>query len=68
MIMPCTKNGVSGFKFCDDGTCFIGQDAKQRALKEAAQRGLGKTWRADIEQTKKVRHAEEVLSTRYTHE
>ena len=33
-VKPCTKNGQSGFKYGDSGTCYTGKDAKKRAERQ----------------------------------
>jgi len=44
ILIPCERNGVSGWKHGDNGICFIGTDAKQRALKSSA-KIKSKLWR-----------------------
>jgi len=34
-IKSCIVDGKSGFKFGESGTCYIGKDAKKKALKQA---------------------------------
>ena len=34
-IKKCIKNGKTGYKFGDNGVCFIGKDAKEKALKQS---------------------------------
>lgn len=33
-IMSCSKNGTSGFKFGDSGTCYIGEGARAKAERQ----------------------------------
>lgn len=33
-FIKCTKNGTEGVKGYEEGTCYIGTDAKQRAYSE----------------------------------
>lgn len=35
-IMPCQKEGKSGFKWGESGTCYTGPDAKALAAEQAA--------------------------------
>lgn len=35
-ILECEINGVKGWKCGENGTCYIGTDAKQRAFRERA--------------------------------
>jgi len=35
-LIECQKRGVQGWKCGEEGTCFVGFDAKQKALAEAA--------------------------------
>lgn len=37
-LIECEKNGVKGFRCGEDGECFIGIDAKQRALRADSQK------------------------------
>jgi len=37
-LIECEKNGVKGFKCGEDGVCFIGIDAKQKALRADSQK------------------------------
>jgi len=37
-LIECEKNGVKGFKCGEDGLCFIGIDAKQKALRADSQK------------------------------
>lgn len=34
MLQKCTVNGVEGYKWGEDGKCFVGVEAKQRAMRE----------------------------------
>lgn len=34
-LKQCTKDGKSGWKFGDNGTCYVGSNGKQKALKQA---------------------------------
>lgn len=33
-LKQCTKNGKSGWKFGDSGTCYTGPEAKEKARKQ----------------------------------
>jgi len=33
-IQKCTKDGKSGFKYGDEGTCYVGANAKKRASRQ----------------------------------
>lgn len=35
-ILECENNGVKGWKCGENGVCYIGTEAKQRAFKERA--------------------------------
>lgn len=35
-IKPCTRNGKKGYKWGDEGKCYIGKDAKRRAKQQGA--------------------------------
>lgn len=33
-LMKCTKNGESGWKFGESGKCYVGENAKEKALEQ----------------------------------
>ena len=33
-LMRCTKNGKRGYKWGRDGICYLGSDAKEKALRQ----------------------------------
>lgn len=33
-LMKCQKDGESGYKWGESGTCYVGQDAREKALKQ----------------------------------
>lgn len=35
-IQSCTKNGKSGYKYGDSGTCYTGPGARKKAAKQGA--------------------------------
>jgi hypothetical protein len=41
-LMQCTKNGKTGWKWGEGGNCFIGTNAKQKAINQALAIGGGK--------------------------
>lgn len=42
-ILECEKKGVKGWKCGEDGTCYLGMDAKQRAIRDQ-KRKKAKEW------------------------
>lgn len=45
-LIECEKNGLKGWKSSEDGTCFTGFEAKQRAMREDSQK-KAETWRRE---------------------
>lgn len=41
-LMKCEKNGKSGWKYGESGSCYIGTNAKKEAVKQAVAIGKGK--------------------------
>jgi hypothetical protein len=33
-LMQCTKDGQKGYKWGQSGTCYVGPDAKEKALEQ----------------------------------
>jgi SPP1 gp7 family putative phage head morphogenesis protein len=50
-LMKCTKNGQSGWKWGESGFCYIGKNAKQKAIQQALAIGGGEFPEEDLKRT-----------------
>ena len=51
-LKRCKKDGVSGWKFGESGACYVGKDAKKKAIKQGVKMLGPEKFKQEMEKSK----------------